>query len=83
MSNEDGRSTVPKFDDLTKLENGNSALFPDWSLKRIRLLEILIIMFSDFLVDLLVKINLLHYVIIKLIGKIFYNYLTCDFLNPF
>ena len=61
MSNVDRRSTVPKFDDLTKLKFGNSAVFPDWSLKKIRMLEILIIMFSDFLVNVLVKINLLHY----------------------
>ena len=40
-------------------------------------------MFSDFLVDILVKINLLHYLIIKLTGKIFYNHQTSDFLNPF
>ena len=33
------RSTVPKFDDLTLLENGNSALFPDWSLEKTRLME--------------------------------------------
>ena len=38
------------------------------------MLEIVIIIFSDFLVDVLVKINLLHYLIIKLIGKIFYTH---------
>ena len=36
--------------------------------------KILINIFSDFLVDVLVKINLLHYLIIKLIGKIFYTH---------
>ena len=30
MSNVDRRSTVPRFDDLTQLENGNNTLFPDW-----------------------------------------------------
>ena len=30
MSNVDRRSTVPRFDDLTLLEIGDSALFPDW-----------------------------------------------------
>ena len=75
MSNVDRRSTVPKFDDLTLLENGDSALFPDWSLENLRQLKILLILFSDFLVDVLVKINLLHYLINKLIGKIFHNHL--------
>ena len=68
MPNVDRRSTVPKFDDLTLLENENSVFFPDWSLEKIRLLEkIPIKLFSDFLVDVLVKINLLNYLLMKLI----------------
>ena len=47
MSNVDKRSTIPKFDDLAKLENGKSAVFPNWSLKRNTSIEILIIIFSD------------------------------------
>ena len=38
MSNVDRRSTVPKFDDLTKVENENNVLFPNWSLEKICLL---------------------------------------------
>ncbi|XP_057532931.1 uncharacterized protein LOC130810823 [Amaranthus tricolor] len=36
MSNVDRRSTVPKFDDLTLLKNGDSTLFPDWYLEKLR-----------------------------------------------
>ena len=60
MSNVDRRSTVPKFDDLTLLENGDSALFPLES-GEFTSAGISEILFSDFLVDVLVKINLLHY----------------------
>ena len=55
---------------------GTLRLFKSW--------KILIKLFSDFLVDVLIKINLLHYLIINLIGKIFYNHLKiipCDFLS--
>ena len=49
MSNVDRRSTVPKFDDLTLLEIGDCALFPDWKSGYNTSAGILIIIiFSDF-----------------------------------
>ena len=68
MSNVDRMSTIPKFDDLMLLENADSALFPDWSLENLRQRKFLFILFFDFLVDVLVKINLLHHLFNKLIG---------------
>ena len=73
MSNVDKSSTVPKFDDLMLLVNGDSALFPRLESREFTSAgKFCFIYFQIFLVDVLVKINLLHYLINKLIGKIFF-----------
>ena len=45
MSNIDMRSIVPKFDDLTLLEIGDCALFPDWCQEIKRVLEFWLLLY--------------------------------------